>query len=81
MRINPIKLLLFALAVASWLISSVHLMAVIFADGPLIPWLIINIMSGAYWWAVAVATDMKNERKENMKNGKVFDSSKEEESA
>lgn len=62
MKINPIKLLLFALAVASWLISSVHLLAVIFANGPLMPWLIINIVSGAYWWAVAVATDMENKR-------------------
>ena len=81
MKINRLKLLLFAVAVVSWLISDVHLMAVIFADGPLIPWLIINIISGAYWWAVAVATDMENERKEKMKNGKVFDSGKEEESA
>lgn len=62
MKINPIKLLLFALAVASWLISSVHLMAVIFADGPLMPWLIINIISGAYWAMVAIATDMKNSK-------------------
>ena len=81
MKINPIKLLLFAVSVVSWLISDVHLMAVIFGHGPLMPWLIINIISGAYWWAVAVATDMENERKENMKNGKVFNSGKEEESA
>ena len=81
MKINRVKLLLFAVAIVSWLISDVHLLAVIFADGPLMPWLIINIISGAYWWAVAVATDMKNERKEKMNNGKVFDSSKEEESA
>ena len=81
MKINSIKLMIFALAVVSWMISSVHLLAVIFAEGPLMPWLIINIISGAYWWAVAVATDMKNERKEKMKNGKVFNSGKEEESA
>ena len=62
MKINPIKLMMFALAVASWLISSVHLLAVIFANGPLMPWLIINIISGAYWWAVAVATDMENSK-------------------
>ena len=65
MRINPIKLLLFALAVVSWLISDVHLLAVIFANGPLMPWLIINIISRAYWWAVAVATDMENERRKH----------------
>lgn len=81
MKINSIKLMIFALAVVSWMISSVHLMAVIFGHGPLMPWLIINIISGAYWWAVAVATDMENERKEKVKNGKVFDSGKEEESA
>ena len=63
MRINTIKLLLFALAVASWLISSVHLLAVIFADGPLMPWLIINIISGAYWAMVAIATDMDREER------------------
>ena len=62
MRINPIKLLLFALAVASWLISSVHLLAVIFADGPLMPWLIINIISGAYWAMVSIVTDMRNSK-------------------
>ena len=62
MRINPIKLLLFALAVASWLISCVHLLSVIFADGPLMPWLIINIISGAYWAMVSIVTDMRNSK-------------------
>lgn len=62
MKIKTIKLLLFALAVVSWLISDVHLMAVIFADGPLMPWLIINIISGAYWAMVSIVTDMKNSK-------------------
>lgn len=63
-----IKVVILAAVVMLWVISTVHLYAVVFAHGPLMPWIIINILAAVYMSLVAWATDSTNKGREKACN-------------
>ena len=52
-----IKIVIQAAVVMLWVVSTVHLYAAVFAHGPLMPWIVINLLAAVYMSLVAWVTD------------------------
>lgn len=60
-----IKIVILAAVMMLWVISTVHLYAAVFAHGPLMPWIVINLLAAVYMSLVAWVTDSTNKEKKN----------------
>jgi len=56
-RSKLIKIVILAAAMMLWVVSTVHLYAAVFAHGPLMPWIVINLLAAVYMSLVAWVTD------------------------
>lgn len=63
-----IKIVILAAVAMLWVESTVHLYAAVFANGPLMPWIVINLLAAVYMSLVAWATDSTNKGREKACN-------------
>lgn len=59
-----IKIVILDAVVMFWGVSTVHLYAAVFGRGPLMPWIVINLLAAVYMSLVAWATDSNGKEKD-----------------